>query len=196
MVHQLAGLLRDLDSECLRSLLLRQGKVQLARHRRNAHALDQHGNHRDEEYDVEDLSGARNVSHDSEYGEDDRSGSFQTYPGDEHPCPERELPERQERDEHRQRTAYKSKEYSDEKCHGSRGQHLLRVHEEPKREEHSHLHQPGDRVAEPEDLSLVGHRLVAYDHTGEVDGEESVAVDESGDRVDEEPDAQHEDGIE
>ena len=52
----------------------KEGKVQLARHRRNAHALDQHGNHRDEEYDVEDLFGARNVSHDSEYGEDDRSG--------------------------------------------------------------------------------------------------------------------------
>ena len=185
LAHGTLDLLGQLDTEGILPfrLIHHAEPVGGSRHGRS---LDHQREDRDEEDDVEEHPGMRNLRDQGVGGEDDRHRSTQAYPRDVALSLERVMLEGNQAEEHTDGTCDQDHEDTHQDAHSRHGQHLVRIDQESQREEHHDLPEPGETLEEGTHALLVHDLGVAHHQSGQIDRQVAVTLAERGGREGEE----------
>ena len=171
------------------------GQSQQVGHAADGRALHQQRDDRREEDHVEQQVGVLDIVHHRIDGEEDRHGAAEPHPRNVEPRPGRELPERQQAGEDRQRP----RDEDEEEAHGAaEDQHLglqqfVAIDEQSQREEHHDLHEPRETVEKDRQGPFLHQFVIADDQSREIDGQVAVAAHQvrEGEREEDEGQQQH-----
>ena len=159
--------------------------------------MNDEGQNRDEEHDIEDYVRTGHTRYHRISGEDNGNRTAQSHPRNEELGFQIDaFPEWKQAEEYTERTSYHNHKYADEQCHASHLEHFVRVDQQAETKEHDYLEKPCQSVHKRVNLLAVHDSVVSYHHASNVNGQIAVALHQVGDGECEEHERQQQNGIE
>ena len=163
---------------------------------RQRSALQQQRHQHHEEGDIEEQAGVVQAGHHREHRENNGHRAAQANPADKHPFAQVKAAKRQQAGKHRQGPGNEYHPHRQQQRRDSDRQQVGGRHQQAQHQEHGDLRQPRQTVEVLQDTVPVADRPVAQQKAAEIDGEDTAAVEGSGDGENHDPAAQRQQRIE